>query len=79
MGINGLYANGTAWATTAYATTGATIDFADEGETISADWIGSGAAFQGSNLLSSTSKYVLNIDSPDAGVTGTVTLQSVST
>lgn len=77
VSISGSFANGTAYSLPVSSTGGAVVDV--EGGTITGNWTGSGFSFvgtreEGEEVMS----YVISIDSPEIGVYGTITFESVS-
>lgn len=76
MQVTGTFPNGTQYDIVVPATGGAVIETRPDGITLEIE--DSGFSFVGSNLESSEVTYVMNIDSPDIGIQGTITWTSVS-
>ncbi|KAH8668589.1 hypothetical protein BX600DRAFT_548910 [Xylariales sp. PMI_506] len=75
VSLSGAFANGTLFSTAAAATGGIVVQNSQAGG-IQGNWEGSGFSFVGSSLTSSTPTYTITVDSPEAGVYGTVTFKA---
>ena len=76
VSISGIYSNGTAFDLSSPAPGGAVITTEISG--VSGDWLGSGCTFRGTSLEQPGTTYVVNLNVPDIGVHGSITIQSIA-
>lgn len=73
--VGGTFANGTSFQSFVPANDGVTVKTSREG--IVGEWKGAGLKFKGSTLGRPDTTYTVAIDFADAGISGTLKLQSV--
>jgi len=74
--IDGVFANGTSYGFIVPATGGMSLNNDEDG--ITGEWKGSGFNFTGTPLSLETPQYTISIDSPDFGISGSITYTAVS-
>jgi hypothetical protein len=73
--VGGTFANGTAFQAFVPSNDGATVKASREG--VVGEWKGAGLKFKGSPLDRPDTTYTVTVDFTDAGISGTLKLQSV--